>query len=173
MPLVRRTLAPRGRTPILQHSKHYNDKVSLMGALTLSPCRGRLEFYCSTLPDESFDDWSTAWFLKQLLRHQRGKVIIVWDRGPIHRGPAVRALLAKHPRLEIVELPAYAPELNPVEFVWSYLKFGRLSNLGAESVQALADTLELELNNIRDDQHLLKQLWLGSLLPWPHRLLAS
>ena len=173
MPLVRRSLAPRGQTPLLLHSKRPNDKVSLMGALTLSPSRGRLGFYCSTLPKESFDDWSTAWFLKQLLRHQRGNVMVVWDRGPIHRGPEVRALLAKYPRLEIVELPAYAPELNPVEFVWSYLKYGRLSNLGAESVSALDQVLHDELDILRNDQHLLEQLWHRSLLPWPDRLLAS
>lgn len=166
-------MAPRGQPPVFLHSKYYNDKVSMMGALTLSPRRGRLGFYCSTLPQESFDDWGTAWFLKQLLAHQRGKIIVVWDQGRIHRGSAVRTLLANHPRLEVVELPAYAPELNPVEFVWSYLKYGRICNLGAKDVHALSGILETELDRLQDNQSLLKKLWHRSGLPWPDRLLAS
>jgi transposase len=173
MPLVRRTLAPRGKPPILYHSQKFRDKVSLMGALTISPQRGRLGFYCSTVPNQSYDDHAVAWFLRQLLRHQRGKVLLMWDRSPIHRGPEVNALLVAHPRLKIKELPAYAPELNPVEVIWSYLKFGKLSNLTAQDVGELEEILNHELKKLERNQKLLKKLSLGSELTGLDRLLLT
>jgi hypothetical protein len=45
-----------------------------------------------------------------------------------HKGPLIRELLARYPRLQLEPMPAYAPQLNPVEFIWSYLKYGRLAN---------------------------------------------
>ena len=57
--------------------------------------------------------------MRQLLRHLRGKVIVIWDRGNMHRGDPIRQLLRDYPRLSIEELPPYAPDLNPVEQVLS------------------------------------------------------
>lgn len=171
MPLVRRTLAPRGKPPILYYSKKFRDKVSLMGALTISPRRGRVGFYCSTVPNQSYDDHAVAWFLRQLLRYQRGPILLVWDRSPIHRGPEVTALLAAHPRLKVEELPAYAPELNPVELIWSYLKFGKLSNLFAQDLIELEQVLQRELKKLERNQKLLKKLSLGAELTGLDRML--
>jgi len=171
MPLVRRTLAPRGKPPVLYYSKKFRDKVSLMGALTISPQRGRVGFYCSTIPNQSYDDHAVAWFLRQLLRHQRGRILIVWDRSPIHRGPQVTALLAAHPRLQVEEFPAYAPELNPVEVIWSYLKFGKLSNLFAQNLIELERVLQSELKRLERNQRLLKKLCRGAKLTGLDRML--
>lgn len=171
MPLVRRTLAPRGKPPILRHSKKFRDKISLMGALTISPRRGHLGFYCSCIPNQSYDDHAVAWFLRQLLRHQRGKIHLVWDRSPIHRGPEVNTLLATHPRLKIIELPAYAPELNPVEFIWSYLKYSRLANLALPNLNSLQKYLNKELRLLHQNQVMLKQLCKGTELTGLDRML--
>ncbi|MBY0585641.1 transposase [bacterium] len=70
----------------------------------------------------SYDGPRTTLFLGHLLRHLRGNVIVVWDRGSHHRAKVVRDLLAKHPRFTIDYLFPYAPELNPVEYLWSPLK---------------------------------------------------
>ena len=48
--------------------------------------------------------------------------MVLWDGGSIHRGPALAALLARHPRLHVERLPAYAPELNRDEQVWNHFK---------------------------------------------------
>jgi putative transposase len=95
----------------------------------------------------------------------------VWDRSPIHRGPEVNALLAAHPRLKIIELPAYAPELNPVEFIWSYLKYSRLANLALTDLKALQKYLEKELRLLHHNQAMLKQLSLGAELTGLDRIL--
>jgi transposase len=70
------------------------------------------------------------------LRHLRGPIILLWDRGSIHRGPPIEAVCQAHPRLHLEKFPAYAPELNPTEQVWNDFK-GRTAN------SLLRDTREL------------------------------
>lgn len=171
-PLVRRTLAPKGQTPVLKHRAKQRDKVSLIAALTLSPRSQHLGLYFSTLINDYFESTAVAWFVRQLLQHLRGPVIVIWDRGNMHRGTEIRQLQDDFPRLTLEFLPPYAPDLNPVEQVWTYLKWSRLSNF------APADTTELEkkafgeLFGVRKNQHRLRSFWRGSDLPWP-RALAS
>lgn len=69
-----------------------------------------------------------AEFLRELLRHLRGKVIVIWDNGSMHKGEAIRGVLRDFPRLSLERLPPYAPDLNPVEWLWSYLKYGEMAN---------------------------------------------
>lgn len=175
-PLVRRTLALKGQTPQLlhklRHSGRGRDKVSVIGALTLSPKRGHLGLYFSNLVNDYFDHVAVAWFVRQLLKHLRGPVIIVWDRGPMHQGPDIRQLQQDHPRLHFEQLPAYAPELNPVEYVWTYAKWGRLCNYAPPDPQTLDETVFIELHRIRRDQERLRGFWEGSDLPLPRALVS-
>jgi transposase len=175
-PLVRRTLAPKGETPLLLHKVTHQgrsrDKVSLIAALTLSPKIQRLGLYFSTLINDYFDNVAVAWFLRQLLRQLRGPIIVVWDRGPMHRGPEVRRLLQTNRRLTVEELPAYAPDLNPVEPIWSQLKWNRLCNFAPDTSKELERSAFKELHRLRKNQEQLRGMWDGSDLPWP-RALAS
>ena len=57
----------------------------------------------------------------------------------------IRELLARYPRLYLEPLPAYAPHLNPVEFIWSYLKYGRLANFVPKHLGQLDKTLQAHL----------------------------
>lgn len=171
-PLLRRTLAPRGQPPILKQRAKHRDKVSMIGALTRSPLRRHLGLYFGTLLDGSFDQVAVAWFLRRLLRHLRGPVIVVLDRGNMHRGPAIRQLLHDHPRLILEPLPPYAPELNPVEQIWTYVKWSRLCNLAPRDSQHLEKLVRRELRVIRTDQQRLRSFWSGSALPRT-RALAS
>jgi transposase len=63
-------------------------------------------------------------FLKHLLQHIAGTILVIWDGSPIHRSRVIRAFLSRGAtaRLHLERLPGYAPELNPVEEVWRYLK---------------------------------------------------
>ena len=169
-PLVRRTLAPKGQTPLLRHKANHRQKVSLITALTLSPKRQRLGLYFSSLLDDSYDSWTVAWFLRQLLKHLRGPVILICDRGAMHRGPEIRQLQAACPRLEIEYLPPYAPDLNPVEQVWTYLKWHRLCNYAPPDCQTLDAVAADELQKIRKNSDRLRSFWEGSNLPWPQAL---
>ena len=69
-------------------------------------------------------------FLGHLQRHIPGKLMILWDRAPIHRSLLVRNYVAgTRGRIVIEGLPAYAPELNPVEYMWGQLKSHEIANL--------------------------------------------
>lgn len=70
-------------------------------------------------------------FLRHLLRHVPGKLLVIWDGSPIHRGRAVKDFLASGgaKRIHLEQLPGYAPDLNPDKGIWNYLKRVELRNL--------------------------------------------
>ena len=154
-PLVRRTLAPRGQTPKILVRGRRREKVSVIAALTLSPLRRRLGLYFRTVPNGSFNGAGVAAFLRQLLRHVRGKVVVIWDRWSGHRGPHVRAVLAGNPRLTLEQLPTYAPVLNPVEHLWSHLKWSALSNFAPQDHRDLDRAIHPAMEKITRGQSLL------------------
>jgi transposase len=172
-PLLRRTLAPRGQPPIFKQKGRHRDKVSLIAALSLSPRRRHLGFHFSTLINDYFEQTAVAWFLRQLLRVLRGHIIVVLDRGNMHRGPDIRQLLHDHPRLTLEPMPPYAPELNPVEQIWTYLKWGQLCNFAPQDANQLERRVFQTLHRIRYDKKRLRSFWDASKLPWPTRALAS
>jgi transposase len=150
-PLLRRTWAPRGQTPVLRQRARHRDKVSVLAAFTLSPRRRRQGLYFQTYPQEYINNVKVAAFLRRLLRHLRGPVIVVWDGGGMHKGDPIRQVLADHPRLRVERLPAYAPDLNPVEYLWNQTKYGQLANYAAPDVTALHDVVDQRLRTMQDD----------------------
>lgn len=158
-------MAPRGHTPKLKMRGRHRQKVSVIGALSLSPKRGRIGLYFQTIVNGSFTGESVAKFLQQLLRHIKGKVIVVWDRWSGHGGPHVRAVLERNPRLKLEQLPAYAPELNPVEFLWSYLRWSTLCNFAPADAEELDKTMKPVFRNAARNQKLLRSFWEGAKLP--------
>ena len=166
-PLVRRTWAKRGRTPVLRAWGRYRQKVSVIGAVPISPLAHRAGLYFATDAKEHFNGERIVVFLRDLLRHLRGKVIVVWDGNTNHRSKAVREFLNRNKRLWLERLPGYAPELNPVEAVWAWLKYGKLANFVPESVEHLDEWVLEYLIPLKCDPRLLRQLWDGSELPFP------
>jgi putative transposase len=79
----------------------------------------------------------------------------------------MRAFLARNRRLWLERLPAHAPELNPVEQVWSWLKYGQLANFVPDDLVELAEEIIDRLIHLRCDPKLMKSLWDGSKLPFP------
>jgi putative transposase len=77
-------------------------------------------------------------FVRHLRRHVRGEVILIWDGLSSHWTAKVRRELRRGRRIAAVRLPAYAPELNPVEALWAWLKQGRLANIPEEELDRLA-----------------------------------
>ena len=171
-PLVRRSLAPRGQTPILVQDGGRRQKTSVIAALSLSPRRGRVGLYFSTFPNGTYNGEMTAWFIRSLLRFLRGQVTAVWDNGGHHGGPHIRQLASDFPRLTLERLPPYAPELNPVEYLWSHLKHDKLVNLAAADVDALDELVTRKLNDVALDQQLLRTFFQGSPLDYDYRTLV-
>ena len=167
IPAVRRTWAPRGQTPIHRHHLK-REKVSTISALTVSPKHRHLGLYFRCLPEANFDNVEVADFLRHLLRHLRGFIIVIWDNGRCHRGDAIRALLRRCRRLRLEALPPYAPELNPDEGVWNQTRTA-LANGRPDDPWQLAETLQGVLTELGLSQSNLRwcfhQSELPSLLP--------
>jgi len=157
-PLVRRTWAPVGRTPVLRGWGRHRDKVNVIAAVSLSPSARRLGLYFQTDPRRFFDAAAVVRFLRALLRRLRGRVLVVWDRGSNHKGPLLREYLAGQPRLGVEYLPGYAPELNPVEALWGWLKYSRLCNRVPPGVAVLDDWVNDHLAEIKHGPRLLRQV---------------
>ena len=164
-PTVRRTLAPRGRTPVLPCWDR-RDKISAISAITLSPRWHLPGLYFRLLPDkQNFHGEQVVEFLNQLRRHLP-RFTVVWDRNQIHsRSRVVRAYLAEHPEVVAEDFPGYAPELNPDELVWCWTKYGRLSNYAAPDLHALRERVGAELGYLRDHPYALLDFIYHTELP--------
>jgi len=162
IPSVRRTWAPRGQTPRLRYWQRH-DRVSAISGLTVSPRRRRLGLYFQ-LHDDNLHAREACAFVRHLLRHLPGPVIVLWDNGNIHKGPVVRALCAAYPRLRLEAFPAYAPELNPDEGVWTLAK-GALANGRPDTREVLRAELLASLFRTRRSQRLLRGCFTQSDLP--------
>lgn len=130
-----------------------------MAALTISPKTMRHNLMFRSLIDANFDTTRVIQFLRDLLARIRGKIIVVWDNAPIHTSRLVRDFVTRHPRLTVHRLPPYAPELNPVEALWSYLKYGRLANLITRDLAELDDDIANVLIATKHDQKKLQSFW--------------
>ena len=172
-PLLRRTWAPKGKTPVLHQQGAHRQKVSLCAALWLSPDRARLGLCYRSLVNAYFDNVQVACFLEALLARLQGqRLVVLWDGGTMHKGAPIRALLARQAgRLSLERLPSYAPMLNPVEPLWSWLKYGRLSNFAPHDADELDARVRAELRTIQHSQPKLRQLFRASQLPLPRTLL--
>jgi transposase len=87
--------------------------------------------------DQSIRQEQVVAFLRHLLRHLHGPLIVVWDHLGAHQGRALRQWLRRCRRLHLEFLPGYAPELNPNEYGWAYLKNHRLANYCPTDVDQL------------------------------------
>jgi len=103
-------------------------------------------------------------FLRELLRHLRGPVIVLLDNSSTHKGEPLRQLLRRHPRLHIEHFPSYAPELNPDEGVWSLAKRA-LANSCPDDLEELVEDVIQSINRIRDSTHKLRGCIVQSELP--------
>jgi transposase len=165
-PSVRRTLAPRGKTPILKTQAKGREKVSVTAALTISPRRGRLGLYWRTYPRSFVNAQRSADFLRYLLGRLRGAVTVIWDGGPMHKGEPIRQVCCDYPRLQLERLPPYAPELNPVEYIWGSLKRGELANFLPDNVFHLNAALQKQLRRTRKSPAKLQGFLKASRLPF-------
>ena len=165
-PLVRRTLAPRGETPILDCSDSH-DRISVISAITVSPLALRVGLHFMLLGDnENFHAEEVVLFLRQLKGEVGGPWTILWDRNQIHsKSRAVRRWLAKHPEIVVEDFPAHAPDTNPDESVWCWTKYGRLCNLAPADIEELRDHIWDALVALKHQPQLLKSFIVRAKLP--------
>jgi transposase len=128
------------------------DHLSAISGVTLD---GRLFLQ---VREQNYDSDAVVGFLRVLLRKLRGKILLIWDGSPIHRGQPVKAFLRRGAarRLHLEQLPGYAPDLNPDEGVWNYLKRVGLANVCCSDLQELRRQLIRARERVRHKRAILR-----------------
>jgi transposase len=154
-----RTWSPRGQTPVLQY--HFSWKnLSVIAGITV------FNFYFRMYPG-AIKAPQIIQFLEHLMHQIPGKILLIWDRLPGHRSRAVGEFVAKQRgRLVIEFLPAYAPELNPTEYIWGYLKKHALPNFCPQNFNQLKTKARRSLRNMRRRPTLITAFWQQAELPF-------
>jgi transposase len=156
-PPVRRTWAPVGHTPVLRHRMRGRKRVSMAGVCCYRPdaSDARLAFHLREGAYDTDQLIGVAGALRRLLGGD-WPVVLIWDNLPAHTSGAMHAWLADQREWLTVEyLPAYAPDLNPVEGLWANLKGVELANRACGSLEELAAAAERGIGRVRGEPELL------------------
>jgi transposase len=146
------TWGARGKRPVVKVTGN-RGKINVISAVTPS---GRLWFRCyrENLTGENFVE-----FLKALLHDVRGEIVLVMDSHPAHVGEEAQVFYAeKVGRLQVELLPKYAPELNPDEHVWGYLK-GMFRQDPLQSTETLREAVDLAMAEMKKQKSLIRALF--------------
>jgi transposase len=159
LPSVVRTYAPRGVTPMLKEWQT-RDHLSVMGGLTPA---GKIY---TLVRQESLTGLHTIEFLIHLLREAGSRLLVLWDGSPIHRRKEVKEFLAQGAarQIHIKPLPFYAPDLNPVEWLWRQLKESEMPNLACLDVEELHMQFHLAVGRVRGRASLVASFFAGAEL---------
>jgi len=147
-----RTWAPKGQTPILQH--HFNwSQLSVIAGITFR------RFYFRLFPG-AIKGPQIIEFLHSLGQQIRQPLLVIWDGLAAHRSALVREYLeALNGAVQIEQLPAYAPELNPTEYIWGHLKHHELANRCAADFHDLKSGARNRLRSIQRRPTLIRAFW--------------
>lgn len=151
--------APQGQTPIVR----------------IDPSRTKTNFYGSlnlqtgqelAMRAEQMNAQTTAVYLEHILQAIPDRPILMfWDRAPWHHGAPIRKVLAAHPRLELIEFPVAAPELNPQEHVWKATRRATGHNHVQPRLPELADRFEQHLVSTTFKSDFLDRYGYTAILP--------
>jgi hypothetical protein len=139
-PIVGRTWAPVGRTPVLVQRER-RDRYSVIAAMTYRPQARRRPFGMYFLAyNENVNTWAATEFIRRSCRTLGKKLLVVWDNLRVHHA-AQKALSRMRGSLSFAYLPPYAPQANPVEFLWAHSKGKDLANYVPDTKAELGEHL--------------------------------
>ena len=154
-PLVRRSWSPRGQTPVLRQRERSHQKVSAIAAICIAPTRDRLSLYFRLHADANVNSERSMDFLERLQRQLRTPIVLIWDSFQAHKGSLLNECVSPG-SAHLEYLPPYAPELNPVEYLWAWLKMNPLVNDPATDIHGLAHRTRRGAHSVQRRQHLLR-----------------
>jgi transposase len=153
-----RSWAKRGHTPVLQYCFNWK-QLSLIAGVTF------YRFYFRLFPG-AIAGPQVIEFLRALKTQIKRKLLIIWDGLSAHRSRLVRDYIeGLNGAIQIERLPGYAPELNPVEYVWGYLKRHEVANLCVKDFAQLTDFARNRLKSMQRRPTLLTAFWKQAELP--------
>jgi transposase len=153
---VRKTWALKGQTPTIISSSSWKS-LTMAGLLLFTPKGNNPRMYFRLQPG-SMDRYDFLDFLKDIRKELKGKkLLLIWDGLPAHRAKKVTDYIKSQKRwLRVERYPAYAPELSPVELIWSLMKTKDLSNLPPKGLKNLKRLVRKSFKRIKADKVLLK-----------------
>ena len=147
-----RTWSPRGQTPVLQHSCTWKQLSAIAG---LSFWQFYFRFFPGAIRSEQVIE-----FLGALKRHIKRPLLVIWDGVATHRSRKVTAWLEQlNGHIAVARLPPYAPELNPVEAIWAYLKKHEIANLCLNTIGEVGQFARNRLKSMQRRPHLVAAFW--------------
>jgi transposase len=166
-PPVRRTWAPKGRTPVLRHHYRRGKQISMCGLVAYRPGQDDHQEPAAWM---GFDLLEGAYDTRQCIRVLEGlgsqlghqPVTVLWDNLGAHHAGALKEWAATQPWLVVEYLPSYAPELNPVEGLWANLKGCELANRCCADRKELIATAQVGSIRARRDPDLLRSFLAGT-----------
>jgi transposase len=156
-PVVRRSWAPKGKTPILKTKTRSYRKVSAIGAIAVGPSGRNPRLLFRLHPGKNVGSNECVSFLEQLQLNFHGrKIFVIWDGLRAHWSKKVQRWVWKHKNFELFKLPPYAPELNPIEYAWGHIKSHQMANLTPESEETLLICAKYSICRLRGKPEILK-----------------
>lgn len=149
-PVLGRTWAKKGKTPKI---KVTGKRGSFCVTSAISPA-GKLIFRIEKGKVKAVQHIE---FLKQIMKqHPNRKIIVVEDSAPVHKAKKVDKFVEENKnKLAVYRLPSYAPELNPTEHVWAYLKAHELKTHQAQNTDELKHLVKRRMHSIQMKKQLI------------------
>jgi transposase len=153
-PPIMRTWSPRGQTPVITVRGRSRRRISIAALACYKPGHRSRLIYRPRLDTRPDGRKSFAWSdYRDLLiaahRQLGGPIVLIWDNLNTHLAAGMCAFTAAQNWLTVIQLPAYAPDLNPVEGIWSLLRRGFLANIAFTSPEHLIRTIRHGLRTIQ------------------------
>ncbi len=162
-PTVRRTWSPIGQTPVIVSTASWKT-YSAIGLITCTSAGANPKFFLRIF-EKSVTKEKVIQYLKELRRHIKGKLILIWDGLTAHRAKDTTEFVkTQHSWLQVERFPSYAPELNPVEYVWSNSKRKELANFCPEGLNGLKQQSHKCARRLQRNPDLLKKFLRASTL---------
>ena len=154
-PPLGRTYGLKGHTPVVESSGQ-RQSINVISAVNAAGA-----FWAATYTGK-LDAESFVIFLRDFMKGRRTKVMLVVDGHPAHKANIVKDYIAQMSgRLELHFLPPYAPDLNPDEFVWNYMKTTGVSKKPLKKNESLRERVEKDLVTISQDTILVASFFMA------------
>lgn len=155
-PTVRKTWAPRGKTPVITTAGGWKNR-TLIGTIVTDPLAKKQPKFYGMIPPKSVHAKDCIRYLKHLKRHLKGKkLIILWDGLSAHTAKATRVYIASQKDwLTVERTPTYAPEVNPPEYLWAAMKTKDCSNVESAGFRELDAYIRRSVARARASKTLL------------------
>ena len=142
-----KTWSPVGETPLIEYNFNWKH-LSVIGGITLN---GSIHFKVHE---------------GSLLSHIKRHVVLLWDGSPTHRSGVVKDFLEQNKeRVTVFRLPPYYPKFNPVEFLWTHLKWSKMKGFCPKQLYDLRKKVNNCVRSIRRRPDIVSSYFRASHIP--------